>query len=346
MLIPWEFMISRAVLSVDGVRRRGVDFEDVAVPPQTIGPREAQVTSGGHLFSSPDGGLRLTNATVSADDGSTYLIQDPGEVAETIVMARADGGPFSLVEFAVAEWDGTVPTELRVHGLRADGSQVERSIALDGIFDGRGPARDFQTIRLDSAWAGLVQVRFVGRPVGSGGGIFALDDLGATPAEDSDHDGADDVFDTCPGLADPDQNDADGNGVGDACNQFEDVDGDDWANGLDDCPSAEDPDQSNRDADAYGDVCDFCPDYALFTNLDSDGNGIGNACECGDQTQDGRVDVLDLVEINLAIMGQVAVSPLCDTNDDRLCNISDIIGVNLKIFGRPAYCSRYPPPSP
>jgi hypothetical protein len=56
------------------------------------------------------------------------------------------------------------------------------------------------------------------------------------------------------------------------------------------------------------------------------------------------VNVVDIVSINLATFGAVQVSPLCDTNFDSLCNISDIVGANRKIFGQPAYCSRYPPP--
>jgi len=58
------------------------------------------------------------------------------------------------------------------------------------------------------------------------------------------------------------------------------------------------------------------------------------------------VNVLDLVAINLAIFGSVQVSPLCDANNDGKCNVQDIVAANQKIFGRPAYCSRYPPPAP
>jgi hypothetical protein len=89
---------------------------------------------------------------------------------------------------------------------------------------------------------------------------------------------------------------------------------------------------------------DACPFYSTPSNADFDGNGIGDVCECGDQTQDATVNVLDLVAINLAIFGAVQPSPLCDANNDAACNVSDIVGANRKIFGQPAYCSRYPPP--
>jgi hypothetical protein len=63
-------------------------------------------------------------------------------------------------------------------------------------------------------------------------------------------------------------------------------------------------------------------------------------------TQDGVVNVIDLVSINLAIFGTVHVSPPCDANNDGLCNVQDIVAANQKIFGQQAYCSRYPSPVP
>jgi hypothetical protein len=100
-----------------------------------------------------------------------------------------------------------------------------------------------------------------------------------------------------------------------------DADGDGWVNGLDLCP------------------------YFNSANLsDSDVNGIGNACECGDQNGDGTVNVQDIVAISAAIFDPAKITPLCDTNNDGACNVSDIIGANRKIFGQPAYCSRDPLP--
>jgi hypothetical protein len=125
-----------------------------------------------------------------------------------------------------------------------------------------------------------------------------------------------------------------------------DADVDGVADEDDDCPLIPDPEQDDRDRDEIGDLCDDCPDHRASSQLDSDQNGIGDLCECGDQTEDGTVDALDLVAINLAIFGAVPVSPLCDTNDDDRCDVQDIIGANRKIFGQPAYCSRYPPPGP
>jgi hypothetical protein len=115
---------------------------------------------------------------------------------------------------------------------------------------------------------------------------------------------------------------------------------------VDNCPLTENTPQANQDGDEHGDACDYCPYYAGANNYDYQGDGIGDACECGDQSGSGRVDVNDIVSISLAIFRPDWVTDLCDTNNDDKCDVRDMIGVNQKIFGRPAYCSRYPPPGP
>jgi hypothetical protein len=37
-------------------------------------------------------------------------------------------------------------------------------------------------------------------------------------------------------------------------------------------------------------------------------------------------------------------TPLCDTDDDDLCDAPDLLGANAKIFGARAHCARYPSP--
>jgi hypothetical protein len=96
------------------------------------------------------------------------------------------------------------------------------------------------------------------------------------------------------------------------------------------------------DIDCVVDPQDNCPHWSNPDQIDSDGNGIGDPCECGDQTEDGVVDVADLLAINAALFDPTRISPLCDTNEDGLCDVRDILGVNAKIFGAAAYCSRYP----
>ena len=95
------------------------------------------------------------------------------------------------------------------------------------------------------------------------------------------------------------------------------------------------------DCDGVADFEDGCPFLAEWDQArDSDGDcagGVGGACrldecECGDQSGDGRVNVGDLVEINLAIFGAIPAHRLCDANGDFACDVSDIVAANGEIF--------------
>jgi len=104
----------------------------------------------------------------------------------------------------------------------------------------------------------------------------------------------------------------------------------------------------DADGDGYCDLVDTCPSWATADLTDSDGNGRGDACECGDQNGDGTVDVRDLIAINLAIFNPTTVTPLCDANGDGLCNVGDIVAANAEIFspGNTSTCARQPAPGP
>lgn len=116
------------------------------------------------------------------------------------------------------------------------------------------------------------------------------------PPVDSDDDGVADYDDNCVLVANADQTDTDGDGVGDACTLIFDFDSD--FDGVldyeDNCPLTPNPDQADSDGDGRGDACtlifdtdgDGIPDgedNCLFTpnpdQADSDGDGIGDACE-------------------------------------------------------------------
>jgi hypothetical protein len=100
------------------------------------------------------------------------------------------------------------------------------------------------------------------------------------------------------------------------------------------------------DCDGLANADDLCPYFNSRDQTDSNGNGIGNVCECGDQSGDGLVTVSDIVEINRAIFTPALVTPLCDGDNDRRCTVSDIVRANVKIFGGPSYCRRHPAPPP
>src|SRR5215207_10188864 len=74
---------------------------------------------------------------------------------------------------------------------------------------------------------------------------------------DTDGDGVLNGVDNCPLVANPEQTDTDGDGLGDACD--DDRDGDGVLNGADNCPAASNPNQEDFDDDGIGDVCDPTP---------------------------------------------------------------------------------------
>jgi len=90
-------------------------------------------------------------------------------------------------------------------------------------------------------------------------------DVGISP-DDPDSDTIPNEADNCPYVANLDQADSDGDGIGDAC-VTSDVDADGFLDHLDNCPQDANPDQADQDADSYGDACDqfMVTDFSVET---------------------------------------------------------------------------------
>ncbi len=127
-------------------------------------------------------------------------------------------------------------------------------------------------------------------------------------AEDRDQDGVPDLEDSCPDVANADQEDNDGDGQGDACDTDDDNDG--IEDDEDNCPLASNEDQTDTDGDGQGDACgadndgdsigddeDNCPLIANEDQTDTDEDGQGDACDADDDG-DNDPDDSDCAPLN------------------------------------------------
>ncbi len=127
--------------------------------------------------------------------------------------------------------------------------------------------------------------------------------VGASCAGDVDGDGVLDVDDNCPFMANPMQENVDGDAEGDICDPDDDNDG--RNDDVDNCPLDANPMQEDTDGDAEGDACDDDDDddgvldgpdncdliaNPMQENHDTDGDG--DACD-DDDDDDGVLDLPD-----------------------------------------------------
>ncbi|MBY0422265.1 MAG: thrombospondin type 3 repeat-containing protein, partial [Parvularculaceae bacterium] len=162
------------------------------------------------------------------------------------------------------------------------------------------------------------------------------DALGDACDPDMDNDALLNAQDNCPFNANPDQSDWNKDGVGDACS---DSDFDRVFDSVDNCRFKPNADQRDKDGDGFGDACDVdadndgvcygagstivggpppgwppggcsnvadnCPMTANANQADSDGDGLGDACDSCANAADSGVDT-----------DRDGTDDVCDTDDD------------------------------
>ena len=153
------------------------------------------------------------------------------------------------------------------------------------------------------------------------------------PNPDSDGDGVLNNDDNCPGVANANQANADGDSEGDACDNDDDNDG--LADGIDNCPVDANASQANSDgASDGGDACDNdddndgvvdgndnCEKAANADQKNSDGAADGgDACD-PDDDNDGVPDTIDSAPLDPTISAAdadhdgVVAGQDCNDND-------------------------------
>lgn len=108
----------------------------------------------------------------------------------------------------------------------------------------------------------------------------------------------------CMGYCTLDQEDTDGDGIGDVCEgeettttstipepELNDTDNDGIPDDIDNCPDVSNPDQDDSDSDSHGDACDICPDEANKDQNDTDGDRLGDVCDnCPSDANPDQID--------------------------------------------------------
>jgi hypothetical protein len=156
------------------------------------------------------------------------------------------------------------------------------------------------------------------------GRVCDLSRLASVGIADADADGIPDTLDNCRAVPNADQLDTNADGFGDACDRCGlDTDVDGKKNCADNCPTVANADQLDRGGVGSGSPAD----------------GVGDACQCGDVSGDGRVTVNDSVLVTRSLLtpptATLAKPGLCDVGGSAGCTVSDAVVIRRALLTPP-----------
>jgi hypothetical protein len=243
-------------------------------------------------------------------DGSLHLVPGAKPGAHAALHADLDLDPAEYQSLLVTM---TVPPELAGKGL-VEYAPVKATFAEGGeqrfqaLTDGKAHTYHF-ALGKQAKWAGRIGALRITATDAPGDGVakILIDRIEGLPttAGDDDDDALPDAVDNCRFFKNPDQKDADGNGVGDVCEAALDRDRDGVPDTADNCVDLTNSLQEDADQDGVGDACepdsdgdgviddkDNCKSLPNKDQADRNSDGVGDAC-APDRDADGLADEID-----------------------------------------------------